>query len=92
MKQTEEQKRAKKKSSLTKSYDSIPLVVRLILQFFLGWIISGIYRILRYLEKKNTVTLVVGIISCFTGGLFGILWVLDFITLILSNKPTVLAK
>ena len=49
-------------------------------------------RILRYLEKKNTVTLVVGIISCFTGGLFGILWVLDFITLILSNKPTVLAK
>ena len=81
---------AKKKSSLTKSYDSIPLVVRLILQFFLGWIISGIYRILRYLEKKNTVTLVVGIISCFTGGLFGILWVLDFITLILSKKPTIL--
>ena len=81
-----------KKKSLTKSYDSISLVVRLILQLFLGWIISGIYRILRYFEKKNTTTLVVGIIACFSGGLFGILWILDFITLITNKKPTILVK
>ena len=81
---------AKKKSSLTKSYDGLPLIIRVLLQIFLGFLVTGIYRIVRYLESKNVTTLLVGIISLLTGGLFGILWIIDLVTLIINKKYTVL--
>ena len=77
--------------SITAMYDKLPILVRIILQIFLGGLIGGIYRILRYLETKNTTTLVVGVISLFTGGVFGILWVIDLVTEITKNRITVLA-
>lgn len=77
--------------SVTKMYEDLPKIAKILIQIFLGSIISGLYRILRYLETKNVVTLAVGIISLVTGGLFGILWVVDLVTEITQNKITVLA-
>lgn len=79
-----------KKSSLTASYDSLSLLVRVILQVVLGVIVGGIYRIVRYTETKNIVTLVVGLICTFTGIGNLIAWIVDLVTLILNGKYTVL--
>ena len=50
-----------------------------------------IARILRYLETKNIVTLVVGILCLVTGVGNFIAWVVDLITEITQNKISVLA-
>ena len=76
---------------ITEMYENLPKIAKILLQIFLGAIVSGLYRVLRYLETKNTTTLVVGIISLVTGGVFGILWVVDLVTEITKNRITVLA-
>ena len=77
--------------SITKMYEDLPKIAKILIQIFLGAVVSGLYRVLRFLETKNVVTLAVGIISLVTGGLFGILWVVDLVTEITQNKITVLA-
>ena len=77
---------------ITEIYENLPKIAKILLQIFLGAIVSGLYRVLRYLETKNTTTLVVGIISLVTGGVFGILWVVDLVTEITKNRITVLAE
>ena len=76
---------------ITEMYESLPKIVKVLLQIFLGAIVGGVYRVIRFLETKNIVTLVVGIVSLVTGGLFGILWVIDLVTEIFKNRITVLA-
>jgi len=46
----------------TQKYEELPKIVKIILQIFLGGLIGGIYRIIRFVETKNVVTLVVGIL------------------------------
>lgn len=75
--------------NLTKTYEDLPKIVKIILQIFLGYIISAVYRIIRFVENKNIVTLIVGIL-CFFGIGF-IAWVVDLITEILYNRITILA-
>ena len=76
---------------MTATYEALPKIVKIILQIFLGSLIGGIYRIVRFFETKNVVTLVVGILVLFTGVGNFIAWVVDLITEITSNKITVLA-
>ena len=76
---------------ITEMYEELPKIVKILLQIFLGAVVSGVYRVIRFLETKNIVTLVVGLVSLFTGGLFGILWLIDLITEITKNKISVLA-
>ena len=76
---------------ITEMYEELPQIAKILIQIFLGSVIGGLYRVLRYLETKNTTTLVVGVISLFTGGVFGILWVIDLVTEITKNRITVLA-
>ena len=78
------------KDSLTAKYDSLSLLVKVIVQIFLGWLIGGIYRIIRYTETKNTVTLVVGILALITGIGNAIIWIVDLVTLVMNGKFTVL--
>ena len=77
--------------SITAMYDQLPRLVRIILQIFLGGLIGGIYRILRYLETKNVVTLVIGILGLVTGVGNLILWLADLITVITQDKITLFA-
>ena len=77
------------KNSLTASYNELPLLLRIIIQVIGGVIVGGIYRIVRYFETKNIVTLVVGILCTFTGIGNLIAWVVDLVTLIMNGKYTV---
>ncbi len=79
-----------KNSSITATYESLPKIVKLILQFFLGSVIGGVYRILRFVETGNIVTLVAGILNFVGLGL--IFWIVDFVTELLSDRITVLAN
>ncbi len=76
---------------ITEMYENLPKLVKILLQIFLGGVIGGVYRILRFLETKNIVTLVVGILVLVTGVGNLIVWVLDLVTEILHNRITVLA-
>ena len=77
--------------SLTAQYEALPKIVKILLQLFLGAFVGGIYRIIRFLETKIIVTLVVGILVLCTGLGNVIAWVVDLLTEITSNKITVLA-
>ncbi len=78
------------KKTITGAYEALPKIVKILLQIFLGAIIGGIYRILRYLERKNTVTLIVGILALIPPIDF-VFWILDLITEAVSDRITVLA-
>ncbi len=79
-------------SNLTSSYDSLPLILRIIIQLIAGAVVGGIYRIVKFFETKNIVTLVVGLLVTFTGIGNLIAWIVDLITLIIHGKYTVLAN
>lgn len=76
-------------SSITAQFEALPKLVKVLVLFVFGVVVSGVYRIIRYLETKNIVTLVAGIL-CFTGIGF-VIGIVDAVTEILSNKITVLA-
>ena len=76
---------------ITEMFEDLPKIVKILLQIFLGYIISGVYRILRFLETKNVVTLVVGILALVTGVGNFVVQIIDLITLITKNRITVLA-
>lgn len=80
-----------KSGTFTGAYEALPKILKIILQIFLGGLIGGIYRIIRFVETKNIITLVVGILVLVTGVGNLIAWVVDLITEILNNEITVLA-
>ena len=77
-------------NSLTASYESLPKIAKILIQILLGAIVGGVYRILRYLETKNTVTLVAGILALIPPISF-VFWVIDLVTEITGDKISVLA-
>ncbi len=78
-------------NTLTGAYEALPKIVKLLLQLFLGAFIGGIYRICRFLETKNPVTLVAGLLVLFTGVGNLIAWIVDLFTEITQDRITVLA-
>ena len=75
----------------TETYENLPKIAKILLQIFLGGVVGGIYRIVRFVETKNIVTLVVGILCLVTGvGNFAA-WIIDLVTEITQNRITVLA-
>ena len=76
-------------SSLTKQYNDLPFLVRVIVQLVFGFLAGGIYRVVRYTETKNTMTLIFGMIGLFTVIGNAIFWFVDLVTLVLNGKYTV---
>ena len=76
--------------SFTAMYEELPKWAKIIIQVFAGAVVGGIYRILRYLETKNTVTLVAGILALIPPIDF-VFWILDLITEATSNRISILA-
>ena len=74
----------------TEQFENLPLVVKILLLIFLGGLVSGIYRILRYLETKNTTTLVIAIL-CFVC-IGGFIAIIDIVTELSNGRVTVLAE
>lgn len=77
--------------SITQQYTDLPWLLKVVLQLIFGVLLSGIYRIIRFLETKNIVTLVAGLLGLFTGIGNVIFWILDLLTTVLSGKISVLA-
>jgi hypothetical protein len=77
--------------SFTASYEALPKIVKIILQIVLGALIGGIYRILRFVEAKNIVTLVAGVLALIPPISF-VFWVLDLVTEITQDQISVLAN
>lgn len=68
--------------SITKSFDKLPWIIRLILALpAIDGIVYGIYRILKG-------RIIVGILWIFFGAAIG--WIIDMVTIILHGKATVL--
>ena len=80
------------KKTITGAYEALPKLAKILLQIFLGAIIGGVYRILRFLETKNVVTLVAGILVLVTGVGNFIAWIVDLFTEITCDRITVLAN
>lgn len=75
----------------TQKYEDLPKWLKIVLQLVLGSVVGGVYRIVRYTETKNVVTLVVGILVLVTGIGNFIAWIVDLVTEITQNRITVLA-
>ncbi len=76
-------------NSLTAQYDALPRLLRIILQAVLGAFVGGIYRIIRYTETKNIVTLVAGIAALIPPIDF-VFWIVDLLTVITNDTYTIL--
>ena len=79
------------KKTITGAYEALPKIAKILLQIFLGAIIGGVYRIIRYTETKNLFTLIAGLLALFTGVGNFVAEVADIVTEILSNKITLFA-
>ena len=80
-----------KKRTITAAYEALPKLLKVLLQLFLGAFIGGIYRIVRFFETGNILTLVVGLLVLFTGIGNAIAWIVDLVTEIISDRITVFA-
>ena len=64
--------------------DKNPKWLKVLLAVFIG-IFWNLYRIVKSIGDKNILGIILGIILLVTGG-FAILWIVDIVTLILSDK------
>jgi hypothetical protein len=78
-------------NKITEMFENLPLWAKILLLVVAGTLISPVYRILRYLETKNTTTLIVGIVCLVTGCGNAILAIIDIITEVTKGRITVLA-
>ena len=78
-------------NSLTAKFEELPKIAKIIILILGGWLIGGIYRIIRYTETKNTMTLIAGLLGLFTGVGNFVIEVVDIVTTILNNKITFFA-
>lgn len=68
-----------------KALTELPWIAKLLLVIF-----YDIYGILKRISKGDTKGIVVGIIMIVTGNIFGIMWLVDLITVITKKEVTVL--
>lgn len=71
-------------------FEELPKIAKVLLIVFLGWIVGGIYRVVRYTETKNTTTLVAGLLGLIPPVDF-VLWIADLFTEITTGKITFFA-
>ncbi|AUD65998.1 hypothetical protein BK011_09975 [Tenericutes bacterium MZ-XQ] len=73
-----------------KAVDDLPVIIKLILALpgidSFAW---GIYRIVKGLDRNDTVQIIVGIIWLLAG--WAVLWIIDIITILMYKRPTVFA-
>lgn len=69
---------------ITKKFDELPLVVKILLALPFLDIVWVVYRLIKSIEGKNTLGIVLAVVLLVFGIPF--LWLVDIITLVLSNK------
>lgn len=76
---------------ITKAFDDLGKILRLVILILFGSVVSGVYRIIKYFETKNTTTLIVGLLGTFTGIGNLVLWAVDIFTTVVSDEISFLA-
>ena len=76
---------------ITKAFDDLGKILRLVILILFGSVVSGVYRIVKYFETKNTTTLIVGLLGTFTGIGNLVLWAVDIFTTVVSDEISFLA-
>ncbi|MBO7186930.1 MAG: hypothetical protein J6V68_00850 [Clostridia bacterium] len=71
-------------SSLAKTLEDLPFIVRLLLVIFAG-VYGNLIRLFKSLGASNIIGIVLSIILLCTGG-FVILWIIDLICILLGAK------
>ena len=79
-----------KPMNIIETYENLPKILKVILQLFFGGIIGIVYRIIRFLDSKNTMTLI-GAILLFVPVAGFVIQIIDIVTEITKNRITVLA-
>ncbi len=72
----------------TQWYLNLPKIVKILLA--LVPVFGGVYRFLRYLENKETMNLIVGIVWFITGGFCVVGLVIELIGIIKQGEPSIL--
>ena len=75
--------------NLVKSFDNLPLIIKLILCLPVINLAWAIYRIAKGASENRPSILITGILWIFLGTT--VLWIVDLICTIIWKKPTVLA-
>lgn len=70
-----------------KSLSGLDFIVKLILV-----IVYDVYGALYRISRGDTAGIVIGVLQIITGNFFGIMWIVDLITVILHKEVTVLAN
>lgn len=76
------------KLTATEKFDNMPLFAKALVEFFLGWAMTFVYRFAKYSQTRQLPTLIAAIASF---ALFVLMWPIDFISVAVYGKPTFLA-
>lgn len=68
-----------------KALTELPWIVKLLLVVF-----YDLYGALKRISKGDVKGIVVGVLMLVTGNIFGIMWIVDLVTIILKKEVTVL--
>ena len=68
-----------------KTLTNLPWIAKLLLVVF-----YDIYGALKRISKGDTKGIVIGVLMLVTGNFFGIMWIIDLVTVILHKEITVL--
>ncbi len=75
---------------VVKFFDGLPFIVKIIFALpFIDGFAWGIYRLAKGLSRNDLSLIIAGIVWIFVG--WAILWIVDMITIILHQKPTIFA-
>ena len=76
------------KLTATEKFDNMPLFAKALIELFLGWAMTFVYRFAKYSETRQLPTLITAIASV---ALFVFVWPIDYISIVVYGKPTFLA-
>ena len=68
-----------------KTLTNLPWIVKLLLVIF-----YDLYGALKRISKGDTKGIVIGVLMLVTGNFFGIMWIIDLVTVIMHKEVTVL--
>lgn len=71
-------------TSLAKTLEDLPFIVRLLLVIFYG-VYGNLIRLFKSLGKSNVVGIILSILLIVCGG-FGILWIIDLVCILLGKS------
>lgn len=77
------------KLTLTGRFDKLSLWQKIIGEFFFGWLLASLYRIIRYFETRNASTLMFGVLCI---ALFPFAWIIDFLSICVYGRIAFLSE